>query len=150
MLIDHPLNIPSPAQYHRTYVIPKLSWDLLSQTSTTDIYTCAKDWESIALKGDFDNPNALFALESTPSLHPRFPLGTLFIVKVTTKVEDGAIILIKFRDTQQISLRELIADPPIWHLAPLVSESNIIQYDESTQEIVGVIMMTLLKNVKLR
>jgi len=90
-----------------------------------------------------------FALESRPSMFPRFPKGTVFIIDPSTTPTDGDIILIKIKNSNTYTLRELIIDPPDWHLSPLVSDSHAMTFSKSEHEIAGVCLLTILYHPKM-
>ncbi|STX84893.1 peptidase, S24 family [Legionella donaldsonii] len=84
-----------------------------------------------------------FALESRPSMQSRFPIGTLFIVNPSESPIDGDLVLIKIKNTNEVFLREVVIEYPKWILQPIISDSDIIFYDDQIHTIVGVIILTV-------
>ena len=82
----------------------------------------------------------LFALKTRPSMHPRFPLGTMFIIKPKEPPLDGDLILIKIKDKAGISMRTVVIDGPFWQLQSIVRGSSTILYDPELHTIVGVVV----------
>lgn len=125
--------------------VPILDWKTVeANSSIKDINLNAwKEWYPIVAEQDYTN-NLTFAIESRPSMQPRFPHGTLFIINPSESPLDGDIILIKMKQEQEISLRELIIDPPKWQLQPIVTGSEILYFDEKQHNILGVVVLTLL------
>ena len=135
----------------KSHLIPKINWETLSSLITSDDfhYNNWNNWQSISLNNDdFIGPKA-FALESRPSMYPRFPKGTIFIIDPSTLPADGDIVLIKIKNNSEFTLRELIIDPPDWRLSPLISDSNTIILSTDEHEIIGVNLLMMLYNPKL-
>lgn len=132
--------------------LPILDWSLIADNSTLQNINLDSwsRWQPIATSDKNTLSDLAFALESRPSMQPRYPIGTLFIIDPKEEPLDGDVILIKLKDSNQLSLRELIIDPPKWQLQPIVSGSEIIFYEKEKMEIVGVVVLTLLLNRKER
>jgi len=92
---------------------------------------------------------SMYALESRPSMYPRFPKGTIFIIDPQIQPTDGDIVLVKIKLNSEYTLRELFVDPPHWILAPLIIDSESINFDQKSHEIVGVNLITMLYNTKI-
>src|SRR5205823_2748749 len=90
-----------------------------------------KDWRPISLGNNLSLSSKAFALESRPSMQPRFPLGTMFIIDSKEKPTDGDIILVKMTNDGELSLRELIIDSPRWQLQPVITGSDTLFYDSN-------------------
>ena len=134
----------------RPFFIPKLSWEIVGKISSLSEINLSvwKDWQPVSL-GEKDKISAsAFALESRPSMFPRFPQGTLFIFDSDATPKDGDIVLIKLKKNNELTLRELIIDPPEWQLYPVVTGSNVMLYSESEHKIIGINILTMLFNRK--
>lgn len=132
-------------------VIPILSWKEIEATdSITNINL--NDWnEWYPVVGEQNYISAsTFAIESRPSMQPRFPLGTLFIINPDETPMDSDIILIRMKQEKELSLRELIIDSPKWQLQPIVTGSETLFFDEKKQEILGVVVFTVLHKRKMQ
>lgn len=145
-----PRTIIAASKKIKSYLIPKINWEFLSRFDNHEKYDFddCSEWQSISLNyNDHIGKNA-FALESRPSMYPRFPKGTIFIIDPDTTPTDGDIVLIKIRENNEFTLRELIIDPPEWRLSPLISDSNTIYFSIDRHAIVGVSLLTILYNPK--
>lgn len=141
--------LASPKQV-KSYLVPQFTWDNLSQlyVDNFSLKHC-KQWQSLSLTQNTILSKRAFALESRPSMYPRFPKGTIFIIDPSVEPEDSDNVLIRFKDSNEFTLRELIIDPPDWRLFPLINDSNPIILNKAEHEICGVCMLTLLYNPKL-
>ncbi|MDZ7798446.1 MAG: S24 family peptidase [Patescibacteria group bacterium] len=83
------------------------------------------------------------ALTSKPSMSPRFPKGTVFIIDKQEPPRDGDLVLVKIKDSEGLTLRDLMVDPPQWRLQPVVQGSEPLVFAKGRHEVVGVVMMTL-------
>jgi transcriptional regulator with XRE-family HTH domain len=135
----------------KPHFIPILDWDTTAKISTLNELDLSKwkEWQSISLnEKDIISKNA-FALESRPSMYPRFPQGTIFLIDPDTPPTDGDVVLVKLKKNNELTLRELAIDPPEWQLHPVVLGSNILHYSEQNHKIVGVNLLTMLYNRKI-
>ena len=126
--------------------VPVLDWKtatIIKSIKDIDLKTW-KEWHPIVLGEQTPLGNNAFALESRPSMQPRFPVGTLFIIDPNEVPRDGDIVLIKMKTDGNLSLRELIIDVPRWQLQPIVLGSETFFYDEIQHTIVGVVVLTML------
>ena len=132
--------------------IPVLDWKIATTINSIDDIDLKtwKEWHPIVLGDQSILSNGAFALESRPSMQPRFPAGTLFIIDSNETPNDGEIVLIKMKADGSLSLRELIIDPPRWQLQPIVVGSETLFYNESQHKIIGVIVLTILRTRKER
>lgn len=133
----------------KSYLVPKLQWDTLSTFIDNHHQHDWQEWQPVSLNNHEKLSVRSFALESRPSMYPRYLKGTLFIIDPEAKPADGDIILIEMPEKHEFTLRELIIDPPDWRLAPLVPNSNTINFNNKKHIIRGVCMLTILYNPKL-
>ena len=131
-------------------VIPILSWkEIEASDSITNINLSNwGEWYPVIGEQSYISAST-FAIESRPSMQPKFPLGTLFIVNPDETPIDGDIILIRMRQEKELSLRELVIDSPKWQLQPIVTGSEILFFDEKKHEILGVVVFTVLHKRKM-
>lgn len=148
---EYPLKNFASSQKIKSFLIPKLNWEVLHKLLDIDKFNVNEwsDWQSFTLNNSDVLSKKAFAIESRPSMFPRFPKGTVFIIDPETQPTDGDIVLIKFKDNNEFTLRELVVDPPIWRLSPLILDSNIIEFSSEQHEIIGVSLLTLLYHPKL-
>ncbi len=126
--------------------IPVLNWKIattIKSVKEIDKKTW-KEWHPIVLGEQTTLSNDAFALESRPSMQPRFPMGTLFIIDPNEVPSDGDIVLIKMKADGNLSLRELSIDIPRWQLQPIVLGSETLFYDEQQHHLMGIVILTLL------
>lgn len=128
-------------------LVPVLDWLTASQINT--LADCNLNdwqyWQPVALNSPHTLSEHAFALESRPSMQPRFPLGTLFIIDPIESPTDGDIVLIKMQNSGDVSLRELVIDPPNWQLKPIITGSDLLFYDKQQHRIAGVVVLTILQ-----
>ena len=133
-------------------VLPKFNWENIFQF--TDLEKLHpnnwNEWQTITLKNGSEISKMAFALESKPSMYPRFPKDTVFIIASDINPSDGDLVLVKLKQNNEFTLRELLLDPPEKRLLPLVEESKSINFDESEHEILGVCCLTILYDHKIK
>ncbi|QRN04433.1 helix-turn-helix domain-containing protein [Legionella sp. MW5194] len=126
--------------------IPLMSWDFVSKPNFTlafDKITWEK-WVPVGnLLDNIHSTDLIFALESTKSMHTRFPVGTLFVLQTNLLPIDGDLVLIKFKTDNSISLRELTIDSPNWLLNPIVTGSQLLTFNQMEHEIIAIVILTL-------
>jgi SOS-response transcriptional repressor LexA len=130
--------------------VPILDWNTAMRIkSIKEIETKSwKEWYPVILGDQTLLSNDAFALESRPSMQPRFPIGTLFIIDSNEIPNDGDIVLIKMKMSGELSLRELIIDSPRWQFQPVIAGSDTLFYDNSQHHIAGVVILTILHTRK--
>jgi len=133
-------------QQNATRSVPVFDWELISSHSSVQNIDLSSwnDWHTVITGNDISLGENTFALESKPSMQPRFPRGTLFIIDPSANPIDGDIILIKIKKDSTLTLRELAIDSPKWQLQPVIAGSETLSYDKSKHNIIGVVMLTLL------
>jgi transcriptional regulator with XRE-family HTH domain len=147
--LDHLIHASKPLQRFNESTprsVPVFNWEMISSHSSIDDIdlSCWNDWHSVITGNDISLGKNTFALESKPSMQPRFPRGTLFIIDPSASPIDGDIILIKTKKDSTLTLRELAIDSPKWQLQPVIAGSEMLSYDKSRHSIIGVVMLTLL------
>lgn len=150
LLEDNQHNPHSLLNKTKSTLIPTLDWQTAEKFDVfqnLNLKQC-QNWQSVSLgEKDSIGKNA-FALKSRPSMYPRFPQGTLFIINPDTPPTDGDIVLVRIKDNNELTLRELTIDPPEWTLHPVVASSSILPYSTQNHKIVGVNILTILYNRK--
>ncbi len=138
---------PNAPQFNaKPNFVPVLSWDVaagLQSLQDLDL-TNWKDWQAVSSSEKNPLSKNAFALLSGPSMYPRFPQGTIFIFEPDLASKDGDIVLVRLEMGKELTLRELVIDPPEWRLQSLVSSSGSLQYLPAQHQILGVNVMTLL------
>lgn len=152
LIQDHYSNAIQILNRSSPQFIPVLDWHtMVNAKSIYDIdFSIWKEWYPIVLDNQILLSKDAFGLESRPSMQPRFPLGTLFVIDPKEKPTDGDIILIKMKSNGDLSLRELIIDSPRWQLQPIITGSDFLYYDSNQQDITGVIVLTILNSRKTK
>lgn len=126
--------------------LPILKWSIASEIESVNDLDLAswKEWQPVTLNEQYQLSEASFALESKPSMAPRFPVGTLFIIDPLAEPIDGDLVLIKIRQDSGLSIREITIDPPRWQLKPTILGSETLFYSSEEHQIIGPVLMTLL------
>jgi len=106
------------------------------------------NWKPIALTSTEDLSNEAYALESKRSMQPRFPTGTVFIVDPNKNPIDGDLVLVRIVENNEVSLRDLIIDPPDWHLLPILKNLQTLVYKKNDHKIIGIVMLTIMQSRK--
>ena len=150
LIEKNPIVTNNSLEKARPFFVPKLNWEIVSKIKSLNDINLSdwKEWQSISLNEKEKVSNNAFALESRPSMFPRFSKGTLFIFDNDVIPRDGDIVLIKLIKNNELTLRELLIDPPEWQLHPIVPGSNILPYSESEHSIIGINILTILFNRK--
>lgn len=132
---------------NKPYFVPIIDWHTLEKSEGKNIIDAQnwQKWYPLMNNDGLKLDEQSFALESKPSMQPRYPMGTLFIINNKIKPDDSDIILIKTRKNRIFSLRELTIDAPRWILQPLVDGSEILYFDESECDIIGTVVLTVFQ-----
>ncbi len=154
ILINEEINPKNSSTFsnNKTYTVPKFTWDNLSLLKTIEDldFNNWADWQSVSLKDNNIMSHKSFALESRPSMYPRFPQDTVFVIVPDLVPTDGDLILIKFKENDECTLRELLIDPPEKRLLPLIEDSKTLILNDDTHEIIGVCCLTILYGHKIK
>lgn len=129
------------------YSVPLLSWEALTQDHFIEQID-RKNWHRNIKIPQMDTINDLsrvFALEGTRSMQPRFPLGTTFIIGLQEEPLDGDLVLIKFKENNTVTLRDLIMDSPYWQLNAIIPGSPPLIFKHQSHTIMGVVLLTLIQ-----
>jgi SOS-response transcriptional repressor LexA len=125
--------------------IPVLDWQIAADINTCKIdYDSWSKWHPIPKKENFKLSNSAFALESKPFMKPRFPSGTVLIIDPDISPIDGDVVLVKILESKELTLRDLIIDPPEWQFKSITNNSNELIYNKKSHEILGVVVLTML------
>lgn len=122
--------------------VPIVTWEQISETLLINNRSW-NDWLPITIVSTEEISKNAYAVESRPSMQPRFPVGTFFIIEPDCNPVDGDLVLIKIKQNKAISLRELVIDPPTTQLLPIVENSEIISFSNELHEIVGVVVLSM-------
>ncbi len=138
-------NHGEPQTHTAPRTVPIVTWEQLSDDELLrTINNLNWDlWLPISLISIDNLSLNAYALESRPSMQPRFPIGTFFIVDPDCKPIDGDLILVKIKINNAVSLRELIIDPPSIQLLPIIENSDVLNFIESEHEIIGVVVLSM-------
>ncbi len=133
------------------FFVPIIPWEIAEKIKTIkelDLINW-KEWQPISLNVEGMIGSNSFALESRPSMYPRFPQETLFVIDPDVTPNDGDIVLVKIKENNEITLRELRIDPPDWLLQPITIGSNTIPYVKNNHKIIGINLLTILYNKRI-
>ncbi len=144
LMENHNLSAISLMNKNIPHFVPILDWKAITDIqSINDIdLRLWKEWYPIAIPSQTLSKTT-FALESRPSMQPRFPMGTLFIIDPHETPNDRDVVLIKMTQDGTLSLRELIIDSPKWQLQPIIYGSESLFYNKIEHSIMGVIIFTI-------
>jgi transcriptional regulator with XRE-family HTH domain len=140
LMHDHAHASTLVEQHMKTYRVPKRSWDDLTKLEHTSLQH-VQAWQPILI--GYRVSAGTFALESKPSMSPRFPKGTLFILDPELSPKDGDIVLVHFKKNNSHTLKELIIDPPEMRLNPLVADSQAVDFNPTEHSIIAIVVATL-------
>lgn len=129
--------------------VPVFDWDVADHIDTIDLKKWPA-WIPVTVGKDQIISPKSFALESRPSMYPRFQRGTIFILDPELTPSDGDLVLVNLRKNGELTLRELFIDPPEWQLHPINQGSSILNYVKEQHEITAVVFLTLFYNRKMR
>lgn len=130
----------------KSYFAPVLSWDTVGKAKHIEDIDLSEhqEWRSVSFNHQDVFSKRTFALESRPAMYPRFPQGTIFIIDPEATPEDGDIVLVRIRENGELTLRELLIDPPEWRLQSLLADSAKLLFSKEQHEIIGVNLLTML------
>ena len=137
----------NPIDQKQLLTVPVLTWEHILNSTFLKGMEKSK-WEKTIQVASIESSvdlTQLFALESTKSMQPRFPAGTTFIINAKETAIDGDLVLVRFKNDNSVSLRELIVDSPTWQLNPIVSSSSSLVFTHKAHEIIGVVILTIIK-----
>lgn len=125
--------------------VPIVTWEQLSDVAFLKTINNQNwdNWLPIPLVSIDNLSLNAYALESRPSMQPRFPIGTFFIIDPDCKPMDGDLILVKIKINNAVSLRELIIDPPSMQFLPIIENSDVLNFNEIDHEIIGVVVLSM-------
>ena len=147
LISSNPKTSFQPLQKNKPHFVPILNWETAEKINTVHDLELNKwkEWQPVPLSQQKTVSANAFALESRPSMHPKFPPGTIFIIDPDCIPTDGDMVLVRV-NRKELTLRELVIDPPEWKLQPVVTGSSILKYTPKEHKIVGVNILTLLFN----
>lgn len=129
--------------------VPVFDWESVKDFNDINLKNW-KDWIPVTIGKDINFSKSCFALESRPSMYPRFQQGTTFIFDPDLPPIDGDLVLVNLIKNNELTLRELFIDPPEWQLHPVNQGAPVLHFTKKEHEIMAVVSMTLFYNRKLR
>ncbi|KTD23944.1 helix-turn-helix domain-containing protein [Legionella maceachernii] len=128
--------------------IPILSWEYIQTSDFNSHFVpqASTGWIPVVANKQNIISDKCYALESTRSMSPRFPIGSTFVVKPDEPPIDGDLVIIRFKEDRSVSLRELVIDSPDWQLLPIIPGSKALIYDKEVIEIIGIVILTLIQS----
>lgn len=127
--------------------VPKYAWDNIKDINKINLQQW-KDWVPVVMENHKHANNRYFALESKPSMTPRFQPGTIFILDPDLLPSDGDLVLVNIFKQNASTLRELFIDPPESQLYPVSQGSQALTYSKEEHKIIAVVFLTLFYNRK--
>ncbi|KTD02398.1 peptidase, S24 family [Legionella geestiana] len=132
-------------QNNKPKFIPVLDWETIEKIDENkkNDYSQWDKWYPLIQNDNLNLNDMAFALESKPSMQPRFPKGTLFIINPNESIIDNDLVLVQLKTSKAISLREIVIDPPQWILRSIISGSDPIYFNSDEHDIIGVVVLTV-------
>lgn len=141
---------PNHLNHHsRPTFIPVFDWETAKHAGSLELKKW-KEWLPITIEQSQGLGANAFALESRPSMYPRYSQGTVFVFDPELTPSDGDLVLVNLRENNELTLRSLYIDPPEWELHPINQGAPILKFDKNAHEIVAVVFLTLFFNRKRR
>ncbi|MDX1838849.1 helix-turn-helix domain-containing protein [Legionella taurinensis] len=140
---------PHHLNHSRPTFVPVFDWDTAKNAGAVDLKKW-KEWLPITIEKNQSLSAQAFALESRPSMYPRYSPGTVFVFDPELTPADGDLVLVNLRENNELTLRGLYIDPPEWELHPINQGAPILKFDKNAHEIVAVVFLTLFFNRKIR
>lgn len=141
----------SPHQQGATPLsVPLFTWEQLSDPAFLENIDLTKwtQWYPIPPMSNEGLNKGGYAVETRPSMQPRFPTRTILIVDPKIEPRDGDLILVRILEDNAISLREIVIDPPTKQLMPIAKNSTMLTYEPNKHEITGVVVLNMLMRNK--
>ncbi|PJE14246.1 XRE family transcriptional regulator [Legionella sp.] len=133
------------SKHSKPAFIPLFDWKSLKKHINTDLQNW-QDWIPVTVGKNTQFSKKSFALESRPSMYPRYQQGTIFILDPELTPIDGDIVLVNLIKNNELTLRELFIDPPEWQLHPLIQGTPVLHFNREEHEIIAVVCLTLFYN----
>ncbi|GGI82721.1 LexA family transcriptional regulator [Legionella impletisoli] len=151
--IDNLLEQNESGTYRLSYqakplFIPVFDWSNAANYDQINLQTW-ESWIPVTLGGKENISPKAFALESRPSMYPRFQQGTIFVIDPELTPLDGDIVLINILHDQELTLRELLIDPPLWQLHSINNATPPLNFAKEEHQVIGVVVLTLFYNRKM-
>lgn len=128
------------------YNVPVIYWkDIIEYINSNFETSTIKKIQQVTMP-KHENYSNLFAIESKPYMNYIYPQGTIFVITTEITPIDGDMILVKFIETNEISLRKLQIDPPELYFHQISNNKDIIKYNQNNHSIIGIVVLTLLYN----
>ena len=145
-LLSSPCTQPTSASDQPKFV-PIVSWENIQSVDFFYTFNVGNwtQWIPVATNEKKLMNDRCYALESTRSMQPKFPIGTTFIVKPDEPPIDGDFVIVRFKDDNSVSLRELIVDSPDWQLQSVIPGSKNLTMHRNKIDIIGVVILTLIQ-----
>lgn len=150
-LINNNITELSPESYTaKSRFLPILDWETATLTNSKQPIDLSqwKMWQSFSIDQKIQLSKQAFAIKSKPSMQPRYPHNSIFVIDPLAAPEDGDTVLVKIKANHDITLRELMIDAPEWQLHPIIPGSTPLLFSSVDHEIIGVNILTLLYNRK--
>lgn len=131
----------------KPFFVPILEWNTIKDGNYYKKinFSTWGNWYPIINNDSINLNEKSFILESKISMQPKYPNGTLLIIKPDEIPLDNDIVLVKAIQSCDLSLRELIIDSPKSLLQPIIVGSELIYYNKEEYDIIGVVVLTVFQ-----
>jgi SOS-response transcriptional repressor LexA len=119
--------------------VPVISWsDCLSAHPVEHLSPA--NWTEWVVVDHMDSTQ-LYGLSVRPSMAPRFPKGTLLIVDPDLSPSDGDLVILRYPDTTEAALRELLIDGPLKQLMSVSQHAGCCDWTDDV-EVIGTVIQS--------
>lgn len=132
------------APVYTAYNLPVITLEQAQSFNSAQNISWEK-WLPVATSTAMPLNDNCYAVESSRSMQPRFPIGTAFVVNPDASPIDGDLVLVKFINDNRVSVRELIIDSPDWRLQSIIPGSRELIFDKAQLTIIGVVVLTIIQ-----
>lgn len=137
--------IESPTTYSqvKTQSIPIITWtECINATKLIKTLT-PTTWEHWIVT-EFLSDSA-YALTSRPCMEPRFPRGSVLIIDPLIAPEDGDLVVVYYRGTEEATIRKISLDGPTKELLNECRQPATATPFDSETELLGVLVKSIFK-----
>jgi SOS-response transcriptional repressor LexA len=117
--------------------VPIISWRNAIEGRIFTSSLTLNNWEHWAATETPLSKDA-FVLVTKPSMAPRFPPNTLLFIEPEKEYNDGDLVIVFFKNTEEATIRELIIDGPTKELRPILPETDKnLRFNTDLHHIIG-------------
>lgn len=133
--------LKSGAPFIKNRPIPMISWAdcVKSKNPVKSLNTHNwKHWVVI----ESHTSNIIYALKTKASMEPRFPRDTILIVDAEKKCSDGELVIVRYPNTSEATLRQFSSDGPTQLLFSMNDSAAKPDKLDKSMQILGVVIQS--------